>query len=113
MTATKHTEPPLDKITRLLGIHERGVADNAFLHGRSWGDYPGPFGYRKHSASENPTMSWFRRNVLVTFINDATDEIFAESEMPPAKLPESFVAETTLHIGDADWSVVHAEPQSK
>ncbi len=58
-------------------------------------------------------MSWLSRNVLVTFINDATNEAFAESKMPPANLPESFAAETTLHIGDADWSVVHAEPQSK
>ena len=58
-------------------------------------------------------MSWFSRNVLVTFIDDATGEKFAESEMPPANLPDSFAEETTLHIGDDDWSVVHAEPMSK
>ncbi|MCR9202923.1 MAG: hypothetical protein NXI04_30120 [Planctomycetaceae bacterium] len=58
-------------------------------------------------------MSWFSRNVLVTFIDDATNEAFAESEMPPANLPDSFAEETTLHIGGDDWSVVQAEPISK
>lgn len=58
-------------------------------------------------------MSWFRRNVLVTLIDDASNHAFAESEMPPADLPDSFAVETTLHIGDDDWSVVKAEPQSK
>jgi hypothetical protein len=58
-------------------------------------------------------MSWFSRNVLVTFIDDATNEAFAESEMPPANLPDSFAEETTLHISDDDWSVVEAEPKSK
>ena len=58
-------------------------------------------------------MSLFSRNVLVSFIDDATNEVFAESEIPPANLPDSFAEETTLHIGDDDWSVVQAEPKSK
>ena len=58
-------------------------------------------------------MSWFSRNVSVTFIDDATNETFAETQMPLANLPDSFAEETILHIGDHDWSVVKAEPQSK
>jgi hypothetical protein len=33
--------------------------------------------------------------------------------MPPDDLPESFEIDTTLHLGDSNWSVVHAEPQTK
>ena len=28
-------------------------------------------------------------------------------------MPESFEIETTLHLGEADWSVVHAEPRTR
>ncbi|HTK73663.1 MAG TPA: hypothetical protein VL371_00295 [Gemmataceae bacterium] len=58
-------------------------------------------------------MGWFSRNVSVTLIDDATGSVFATSEMPPADLPETFALETTLHIGDVDWSVMHAVPQTK
>lgn len=58
-------------------------------------------------------MAWFSRKVLVTLIDDATGATFATSNMPPADLPESFETETTLHLGEADWSVVHAEPQTR
>jgi hypothetical protein len=58
-------------------------------------------------------MAWFSGKVLVTLIDDATGAAFATSNMPPANLPESFEIETTLHLGDADWSVVHAEPQTR
>ena len=58
-------------------------------------------------------MGWFSRKVAVTLIDDATGAVFATTEMPPADLPESFAIETTLHIGDADWSVVHAVPQTR
>ena len=58
-------------------------------------------------------MGWFSRKVAVTFIDDATDSVFATTKMPPAGLPESFEIETTLHLGDADWSVVDAVPRTR
>ena len=58
-------------------------------------------------------MGWFSRNVTVTFIDDATGSAFATTEMPPADLPESFEIATTLHLGDADWSVVDAAPRTR
>jgi len=58
-------------------------------------------------------MAWFSRKVQVTFIDDATGAVFATSHMPPANLPESFELDTTLHLGDDNWSVIHAEPQTK
>ena len=58
-------------------------------------------------------MRWFSRKVAVTLIDDATGRTFATSEFPPADLPESFEIETTLHLDDADWSVVHAQPRTR
>lgn len=58
-------------------------------------------------------MGWFSRKVLVTLIDDATGSAFATTKMPPANLPESFEIETTLHLGEADWSVVQAEPRTR
>lgn len=58
-------------------------------------------------------MGWFSRKVLVTLIDDATSAVFAETEMSPNDLPETFEIATTLHLGDADWSVVQAEPRTR
>jgi hypothetical protein len=58
-------------------------------------------------------VGWFSRKVLVTLIDDATGTAFATTKMPPADLPESFEIETTLHLGSAVWSVVHAEPRTR
>lgn len=58
-------------------------------------------------------MAWFSGKVLVTLIDDATGTPFAESNMPPDNLPESFGIEMTLRLGDEEWSVVHAEPQTR
>ncbi len=33
--------------------------------------------------------------------------------MPVDKLPDSFEIDTTLHLGETDWSVVCAEPSIK
>lgn len=60
-----------------------------------------------------PFMGWFSRKVRVTFINDATGEAFAHTSMPPADLPETFEIESTFHLGDGDWFVVHAEPRTR
>lgn len=58
-------------------------------------------------------MAWFSRKVSVTLIDDATGAVFATSNMPIEDLPDSFQIDTTLHMGDADWSVVRAEPPQK
>jgi hypothetical protein len=58
-------------------------------------------------------MGWFRRKVTVTLIDDATGAAFGVTEMPANDIPESFELETTLHLDDADWSVVAAEPRTR
>jgi len=58
-------------------------------------------------------MGWFSRKVAVTLIDDATGAAFATTEMPPAELPETFEVATTLHLGEAEWSVVEAEPRTR
>jgi hypothetical protein len=58
-------------------------------------------------------MAWFSSKVEVTFIDDATGESFGVTEMPPADLPESFELDTTLHLGNEDWSVVDAQPKTR
>jgi hypothetical protein len=58
-------------------------------------------------------MSWFSSKVKVSFIDDTTGESLGVAEMPPADLPESFELDTTLHLGDDDWSVVDASPKTR
>lgn len=54
-----------------------------------------------------------QKKITVTFVDDTTSETFATVELPPADLPETFELETTLHLGDADWSVISAEPSTR
>jgi hypothetical protein len=58
-------------------------------------------------------MGWFSRKVNVTFIDDATGVAFATTKMLPNDLPASFEVNTTLHLGEADWFVVHSEPRTR
>lgn len=58
-------------------------------------------------------MEWSSSKVKITFIDDATGECFGVTEMPPADLPESFEIDTTLHLGNEDWSVVDAQPKTR
>jgi hypothetical protein len=58
-------------------------------------------------------MSWFSRKVTMTLIDDATGAVFASSKMPPDDLPDSFKVNTSLHLGNDDWSVIQAEPETK
>jgi hypothetical protein len=58
-------------------------------------------------------MAWFSNKVRVTFIDDATGQIIKIAEMAPEDLPESFHLQTTLHLGDVDWSVMQAIPVSR
>jgi hypothetical protein len=64
-----------------------------------------------------PTPMWWKRNkparpnvIHVEMVDAATGRIFAESDIPPDQLPESFEAATTLHLGDADYDVEEADP---
>jgi hypothetical protein len=58
-------------------------------------------------------MAWFSRKVTVTLINDASGSVFASSNMAPDDLPDSFAIDTTLHLGEDNWSVTHADPKTK
>ena len=54
-----------------------------------------------------------KKTVRVRFFEQGTSEPFAMSDMPPEQLPESFVVDTMMHIGEDNWSVVRAEPSSR
>jgi hypothetical protein len=58
-------------------------------------------------------MARFNRKIAVTLIDDVTNEPIGVTKMLPADLPETFERETTLHIGDVDWSVVNATPKTR
>lgn len=58
-------------------------------------------------------MAWFNSVVEVTFIDDSTGQPFAVTRIEPENLPESFELDTTVHIGDDDWSVVDASPKTR
>ena len=51
--------------------------------------------------------------VSVTLIDDAASSTMATVDLPIANLPETFELETTLHLGDNEWTVVSAEPRTK
>jgi hypothetical protein len=48
--------------------------------------------------------------VEVTLIEGKSGKVLARTVMAASSLPESFLASTTLHVGDVDWSVQSAEP---
>jgi hypothetical protein len=52
-------------------------------------------------------------SISVTFIDDASATTMAARDLPVANLPETFELETTLHLGDDDWTVVSAQPPTK
>ncbi len=58
-------------------------------------------------------MAWFTRKILVNFIDDSTGAPLATSKMLATELPETFSRAAKLHLGDADWAVVHAEPVAR
>jgi hypothetical protein len=51
--------------------------------------------------------------VTVTLVDDATNEILGVADMAPEELPETFERPTTLHLDDADWSVIEAVPLTR
>jgi hypothetical protein len=51
--------------------------------------------------------------ISVTFVDDAASATMATLDLPIADLPDTFELETTLHMGNDDWAVVSAQPQTK
>ena len=58
-------------------------------------------------------MALFSPKIRVTLTNNRTGEVIGETNMKADDLPESFAAETTLSLGDQDWSVISAEPPTR
>ena len=58
-------------------------------------------------------MSWFSSKVTVSIIDDANGTILASAKIANDDLPDTFGIDTTLHIGNDNWSVVHADPLNK
>lgn len=55
----------------------------------------------------------FKRRVLVTFIDEAKNEVLGEGKFELLDLPDSFLESTTLEVGDETWSVSEADPPLK
>ena len=51
--------------------------------------------------------------ITVTFIDETTSGTIAIVDLPTANLPDTFELETTINLGDSQWSVMHADPRSK
>jgi len=51
--------------------------------------------------------------VEVTFVDDATGQTFGVTRLSASNLPESFELDTTLHLGNVNWSVVSAQPTTR
>lgn len=46
------------------------------------------------------------------FIDVSTGEAIGKADMPAERLPQSFALNTTMHIGEEDWTVLKAEPMT-
>lgn len=51
--------------------------------------------------------------VHVLLVDAASGQPIGEVDLPPDQLPESFAKATTLHLGDSEWQVEHAEPVTR
>ncbi len=51
--------------------------------------------------------------VEVKFYEDESKKPFAISNVPIDQLPDTFEIDTTMHLGEEDWSVLGAEPARK
>jgi hypothetical protein len=58
-------------------------------------------------------MGFFSRKVRVTMVDDRTSAVIALAKLPPERLPETFRVATTMHLGETDWSVVSATPETR
>ncbi|MDB5336836.1 MAG: hypothetical protein JWN70_2455 [Planctomycetaceae bacterium] len=59
------------------------------------------------------SMAPLNTEIQVTFIDDATGESIGATRIPPSDLPETFELDTTLHLGDVDWTVIAAIPLTR
>jgi hypothetical protein len=51
--------------------------------------------------------------IEVTFVDASTGQAFAQASVPASELPETFELATTLHIGELEWRVESAEPETR
>ena len=58
-------------------------------------------------------MSLFSRPISVSFEDAQSGQVFSTVKLKPEQLPETFDLNTTLHIGDDEWSVVEARPATR
>ena len=58
-------------------------------------------------------MGWLTKKVKTTFIDDETGSTIGVTRMVAEDLPETFEIQTTMHIGDVEWEVVSARPQTR
>lgn len=55
-----------------------------------------------------------RKTVHVTLLDETTGGAIVVPDMPPERLPETFIGlETTMHVGEVDYAVVGAEPPTR
>ncbi len=50
------------------------------------------------------------QHVRVTIVDGSNEQMLVDTVMPAQDLPQSFLAKTTLHIGDQEWEVIEAIP---
>jgi hypothetical protein len=53
------------------------------------------------------------REIHVSFVDARSGALVGETKLESTALPESFHAETTLTLGETEWSVVSAEPATR
>lgn len=53
------------------------------------------------------------REIHVSFVDARSGALVGETKLESTALPESFHAETTLSLGEKEWSVVSAEPATR
>ncbi len=53
-----------------------------------------------------------KKTIHVEFLDQETGKMFGQSDVPPENLPETFELNTTIHLGETDWSVISAEPMN-
>lgn len=51
--------------------------------------------------------------IEITFVDDASGAVVAQTAAQPDQLPETFAITTTVQLDDEDWSVVAAEPVTR
>jgi len=58
-------------------------------------------------------MGLFSRKVHVTLIDDRSGSVLGVTKLDASALPASFFASTTMHVHEAEWSVVNADPMTR